>query len=110
MDTNVKGKHFVGEKATLYIPDARDYYVALCRTPYTVIGVSENELILQECKLYFYGDRYFDSVADEIVPDPSGRIMKVRWSARKQRWQESPAGSYPHVPIFGVWEHQPYLN
>ena len=104
-----KGTHFVGEKCSVYTP-CSNYWVSMCRTPYTVIAVKENELTLQECTLVFYGDRYYNTVADEIIPNPNGRIMKVRWSEKKKRWQESPAGSYPKVPIFGIWEHQPYLN
>ncbi len=99
----------IGDKLYLYTP-CNDYWVAMVKRPYTVVSVKGNECMVQRCKLIFYGECYYDTIADEIREDPTGSVTKLRWSEKKQRWQESPAGSYPQVAVWGRWEHQPYLN
>ena len=80
------------------------------KRPYTVIEARDNVCIVQACKLIFHGPVYYDTIADDIVENPEGRKVKLRWSEKKHRWQESPADSYPLVAVFGKWEHQPYLD
>lgn len=104
-----KGEHFIGEKLYLYTP-SNAYWAAMVRNPYTVIGVDGNNMTVQEAGLIFNGPRYYDTLPDDIVEDPNGRIVKLRWSDKKERWQESPAGSYPKVAVFGKWDYQPYLD
>lgn len=99
----------VGDKLYLYTP-CNNYWAAMVKRPYTVIAVKGNTCTVQKCKLIFYGPMYYDTIADEIREDPTGSTLTLRWSEKKQRWQESPAGSYPQVAVFGAWEHQPYLN
>lgn len=48
--------------------------------------------------------------AEEVEDDPNGKRKNFRWSEKKQRWQESPAGSYPEVAVFGQWDFFPYLD
>lgn len=101
----------IGDKLYLYTP-CSSYYVSMVKNPYTVVSVSKtgNECIVQACKLYFAGPCYYDTIADEIREDPNGKLVKLRWNEKRGRWQESPAGSYPRVAVFGRWEHQPYLD
>lgn len=75
-------------------------------TPYTVIGYEKGALLVQECALIFNGDRYFDTVADAIVEDPNGYIEKLHFYPSSGKWQRS---KYCWA-VFGVWEHQPYLD
>lgn len=100
----------VGEHLYTYRPDTGNYYIGIVKDPWTVLSVRGNECIVQEARCIFYGDRYYDTLADDIVEDPHGRIMKLRWNERKQRWQESPAGSYPKVAVFGEYAYYPYLD
>lgn len=90
--------------------DTGSYYVDMVKDPYTVIAVKGNTCIVQACRLYFAGPRYYDTIADVIREDPEGKTVKLRWNEKRQRWQESPAGSFPHVATFGEWKHQPYLD
>ena len=99
----------VGEHLYLYTP-CNSYYVAAVRDPYTVDSVNGNVCVVREAMPVFYGTRYYDTLPDKIVDDPNGRTMKLRWSEKKQRWQESPAGGYPRVAVFGEWDFYPYLD
>ena len=99
----------VGDK--LYLRQfTGNYWVDMVKRPYTVCGVQGRTIYVQKCKLIFHGPCYYDTVADEIEADPRGQVVKMRWSEKKQRWQETPADTYPQVAVFGKWEHQPYLN
>ena len=99
----------VNEKLYLYTP-CNNYWVEMVRKPYTVDSVDGNTCIVRQAKAIFNGAQYYDSLPDKIVDDPYGRRMKLRWSEKKGRWQESPAGGYPRVAVFGEWDYQPYLN
>jgi len=102
---------FIGEKLYTYTP-CSDGWVSMVHNPYTVIAVNEKatECIVQEAGMVFPYPRYFDTLPTRIFEDPNGRTKKFRWSEKKQRWQESPCGSYPEVAVFGRWDYQPYLN
>lgn len=104
-------KPTVGEKLYLYTP-CNDYYVRMVRNPYTVesIGKTGTTCVVRAAQPVFYGPVYYDTLPDHIVDDPNGKHIKLRWSEKKQRWQETPAGSYPHAAVFGAWDYQPYLN
>ena len=99
----------VGEHLYTYTP-CSDMWVSDVRNPYTVESVRGNVCTIRAARPVFNGPRYYDTLADDIVDDPNGRRMTMRWSEKKQRWQESPAGSYPQVAVFGAWDFQPYLN
>ena len=99
----------VGERISLYTP-CNDYWVAMVRRPYTVAEVNGNTMIVRAARPVFLGTQYYDTLPDYIEDDPNGKLKKMRWSEKKQRWQETPAGSYPEVAIFGGWDYQPYLN
>lgn len=99
----------IGEHLYTYTPCGA-YYVAAVRLPWTVETVKGNAITVREARPVFYGARYYDTLPDDIVDDPNGRTMVLRWSEKKQRWQESPAGSYPKVAVFGEWDYFPYLD
>lgn len=99
----------VGEKLYIWTP-CNMWTVAMVRNPYTVDSVKGNTMVIREARLIFRGVRYFDTLPDAIVDDPNGRKLTFRWSEKKQRWQESPAGSYPRVAEFGEWDYQPYID
>lgn len=100
----------VGEKLYIYTPCNR-YYVQAVRDPYTVESVKGNTIVIRAARPIFYGPRYYNSMPDEIVDDPNGKRMTMRWSEKKQRWQESPDRyGYPKVARFGAWDYFPYLD
>lgn len=99
----------VGEKLYIYTP-CYDMWVSDVRRPYTVESVSGNTIIIREARPVFCGVVYYDTLPNYIEDDPNGERLKFRWSEKKQRWQESPAHSYPRVAVFGNWDWQPYLN
>ena len=99
----------IGEHLYTYTP-CSDFWVSDVRNPYTVDSVKGNTCVIRAARLVFNGVRYYDTLPDSIEDDPNGRKMTLRWSEKKQRWQESPASSYPQVAVFGTWDYQPYLN
>ena len=99
----------VGEHLYLHTP-CNPYYVASVRNPYTVDSVKGNTCVVREAGLIFNGTRYYDTLPDGFYDDPYGRKVTLRWSEKKQRWQESPARSYPRVAEFGEWDYFPYLD
>lgn len=105
----MKHEPIVGEHLYIYTP-CSDYWVASVRQPYTVESVKQNTMIIRAAKPVFLGARYYDTLPDYIEDDPNGDCLTFRWSEKKKRWQESPAGSYPRVAVFGEWDYQPYLN
>ena len=104
---------FVGEHLYTYTPSS-SYWCSMVHTPWTVESVKGNTCVVREAELIFYGTRYYDTLPDAIVDsDPNSRNVRrltLRWSEKKQRWQESPCGSYPRVAVFGRWDYQPYLD
>jgi hypothetical protein len=98
-----------GERLYTYTP-CSDMWVSDVRDPWTVESVNGNTCVIRAARLVFSGPRYYDTLPDRIVDDPNGKTLKLRWSEKKQRWQESPAGSYPRVAVFGAWDYSPYLN
>lgn len=107
----MKEKHnpTVGEHLYIYTP-CSNCWVSEVRNPYTVESVKGNTIVIRSARPVFYGAVYYDTLPDTIVDDPDGRKLTFRWSEKKQRWQESPAGSYPRVAVFGEWDYAPYLN
>lgn len=99
----------VGERLYVHTP-CNSYWVAMCRYPYTVESVNGNTCVVREAGMIFNGPRYYDTLPDGFYDDPNGRKLKLRWNEKKQRWQETPAGSYPQVAVFGEWDYQPYLD
>ena len=99
----------VGDK--LYLRQRTgNYYVDICKHPATVIEVKGNVITVQDCELVFAGPRYYDTLPDYIMENPNGKTMKLRWSEKYQRWQQTPADSYPLFAVFGSWQYQPYLD
>lgn len=106
----MKHEPTVGEKLYIHTP-CSSYYVNAVRDPYTVESVKGNTMVIREARPVFSGPRYYDTLPDYIEDDPNGRRKTFRWSEKKQRWQESPAGSYPKVAVFGAgWDFFPYLD
>lgn len=99
----------VGDHLYTYTP-CTSYYVRACRDPWTVIEAKGNTCVIQEAELVFYGPRYFNTLPDLIRENPNGRTIKLRWSEKNQRWQESPNHGYPRVAVFGKWDYFPYLD
>ena len=107
----MKEKHIpvVGEKLYIYTP-CNSYYVSAVRNPYTVEVVKGNAITIRKARPVFYGAVYYDTMPDYIEDDPNGERLIFRYSEKKNRWQESPAGSYPRVAVFGRWDYFPYLD
>lgn len=99
----------VGEHLYTYTP-CNMYYVEAVRDPWTVESVKDNTVTVRAARPVFLGVRYFNTLPDYIEDDPNGERLTFRWSEKKQRWQESPAGSYPRVAVFGDWAFFPYLD
>ena len=103
------GVHEVGEQLYLYTPCSNGW-ISMTKNPYTIASVKGSVMVVRAAKLIFNGPQYFDSLPDRIEDDPNGKTMKLRWSKKHQRWQESPNDGYPMVAVFGKWEYQPYLD
>lgn len=99
----------VGDRLYLRVMTS-DRWVNMVKNPYTVIEVKGNTCIVQEAACLFAYPRYFDSMPYSIVENPRGKTLKLRWNEKHQRWQESPAGSFPQFAVFGEYQYQPYLN
>ena len=99
----------IGEHLYIYQP-CNMYYVNAVRNPYTVHAVKGNTITIRAARPVFCGLRYYDTMPDRIEDDPNGALLTFKWSEKKQRWQESPAGSYPRVAVFGKWDFFPYLD
>ena len=99
----------INEHLYLYTP-CSDYWVRMVRKPYTVESVKGNICMVREARPVFSGPVYYDTLPDRIEDDANGRRVRLRWSEKRNRWQESPASSYPRVAVFGEWDYQPYLN
>ena len=101
----------VGEKLYTYTP-CNDMWVSDVRNPWTVESVNKTNsvCVIRAARPVFHGPQYYNSMPDYIVDDPDGKRMTMRWSEKKQRWQESPNHGYPRVAVFGAWDYYPYLN
>lgn len=106
------------------------YYVDIVKRPYTLIAVTPTKVTVQEAQLIypvfkydpssmsdyykqFDGQRvaFYDTVAEFIVPDPTGRIQELVWHSKRGLWgTPGPDSSYPEYAIIGKYEHQPYLD
>lgn len=81
------------------------------KRPYTVSKIiSENKIEIQKAECIFHGAVYYDTLPDEIVEDPNGSTMEMRWNEKNQRWQNGSSKDYPYFCVFGKYEFQPYLN
>ena len=102
----------VGDKLYLRQRTGR-YYVDACRHPYTVFRINKNDVYIRECECIFPHPCYYDTLPTEIRDDVNGRVKKLRWSDKYQRWQESPAPygtKYAEFAVFGEWDYFPYLD
>lgn len=78
-------------------------------SPYTVVGAKAGKIIIRACDLVFYGDRYFDSLPDEIHEGtPGNREEELVWRPKYSRWGGK--GRYGGWVKWGSWEYEPYLN
>lgn len=128
------------EKRTKYLPKlgeqlylrqfTGDCYVDAVKRPYTVVGVSNNEVQIQACTLIapiyhskgipgmdrpdLEGKRvfFYDTIAEEIQPNPDGRVETLSWHGRRGMWGTAGRkdSEYPEYAVFGKYEHFPYLN
>jgi hypothetical protein len=92
-----------------------DYWVDMVKKPYTVIDIKPNEIIIQEALCVFNGPRYYDTLADDIVANPYGKVVTLKKSRAKKykdQWvyHSYPGSTYPYVATFGAYDYQPYLN
>jgi len=87
-------------------------WVDMVKRPYTVIGVSDTKVTIQECELVFNGPRYFDTLPDEIRRDPNGRIEELNWHPKRGMWgTKGRDADYPQYAIFtNEYQYQPYLD
>lgn len=100
----------VGDK--LYLKQfTGNAWVDMVKHPYTVIGVTNNKVFIQSCRLIFNGPRYFDTLPDGIEKDPNGTIEQLTWHSKRGMWGTPGRESdYPSFAIFGEWVYQPYLD
>ena len=80
-------------------------------TPCTVVGRRGQFLVVRECQLRFIkGPRYYDAVADAILPGRPGveEEIELSWKTKGCCWHEK--GKYGGLAIFGRWRHQPHVD
>lgn len=107
-NTDDKNIH-VGDKLYTYT-DSKLWTIRMCHEPYTVTEVKGNMAKIRKAKLVFNGPRYFDTLPDAIVEDPSGEEKKLRWNPKQNRWQITPKRYDAEVAVFGKYDYQPYLD
>ena len=109
-----KGPMVVKAGTPLYLYQmTNNCWVNDVRRPYTVVAVSDKEITIQEALCIFNGPRYYDTLADDIVPNPNGRIRVLKQSnAKKYKglWVDKLGETYPYIAEFGEYDYYPYLN
>lgn len=122
----------IGDK--LYLRQyTKNYMVDMVKRPYTVVEVTPTKVLVQACKLIYpifkanpnwnerqkeyYKDMvgkrvaFYDTVAESIEPDPTGRIEELTWHSHRGMWGTKGRDSdYPEYAVFGEYMHQPYLD
>ena len=54
---------------------------------------------------------FYDTIAESIEPDPSGKTLELNWSPKHGTWQiDKYKTGYPSFAHFGKYEHYPYLD
>jgi len=93
-----------------FIPEIGEHVTILSHCgsekPYTVVGYEKGKVIIQECSLIFRGTRYYDTVADEVRPNPFGKKECLSWCSKFGYWHKRGKG----LAVFGRWTHAPYCN
>ena len=85
-------------------------YTGSC-LPYTVIKVGQKDgkgpkrIQIQMAELIFHGKRYYDTVADEIVPNPTGETEWLSWAPSRKLWVLD-----RKFAVFGEYKHEPYTD
>jgi len=89
-----------------------NYWVDMCKVPYTVIGVEKSYILIQEAECIFPSPRYYDTLPIAIREDKTGEILKLSWAPKRGRWQYNTPNhaGYPEYAYFGEWKYQPYLS
>jgi hypothetical protein len=110
-DLNIK----VGEELFLRQEGRSSGYCYDVKDPYTVVSVSENEIVIQAAKCIFKEPAYFDSMPEKIVADPNGEKIVLHWSDKISggcwwAYKDSTGRDYPLVAHFGHYEYYPYLD
>ncbi len=72
----------VGEKLYLYQP-CNMYYVQAVRDPFTVESVKGNTIVIRAAKPLFPRPRYYNTMPYDIVDDPNGERITMKWSEKK---------------------------
>ena len=78
-------------------------------SPYTVVGIKAGKVIIRACDLVFYGDRYFDTLPDEIHEGaPGNQEEELVWRPKRGDWHGK--GRYGGWVKWGRWSYEPYLD
>ena len=92
----------VGTKLSLCFLNGSSY-------PYTVVGMDRGQVVIREARLEFDGPRYYDTVADRIVPGlPGDREERLIWHPKAGDWHGR--GKYGGYVRWCEWTHQPNLD
>lgn len=89
------------------------YYIDMCKRPFTVVSVDKGIVTIREARCIFPYPRYYDTLPIRIEDDADGKKMKLKWSNKWQRWQETPVhgdSKYAEFAVFGEWDYMPYLD
>lgn len=110
--SSVNDKYYPEVGTPLYLYQRTgNMWVDDVKRPATVIAVSKTHVTVQRAKCIFNGIRYYDTLADDIVPDPQGEVMELSWAPKKKKWQiDKYKSGYPEYACFGKYEYAPYLN
>lgn len=112
---NQKPTVHVGEE--LYMcQEGRSYgYSAEVKNAYTVIAVSDNEILVRECDYEWDNGKYYNSMPSKILPSKHGEVIPLHWSNTISggcwwAYKNSTGRDYPEVAHFGRYEYYPYLD
>lgn len=85
------------------------------KSPYTVIAVQDDEILIQAYKMEWNNGHYYNSMPSAILPDPEGEIVALHYSNKISggawwAYKRSTGRDYPLVAHFGKAEYYPYLD
>lgn len=107
---------YVGEHLYLQPGGRSCGFSADIKNPYTVVSVSNGEVVVQEaCCVFAPDDNHYNSFPTEIRENGNGRLLTLHWSDKiggGSWWNYKGIGGrdYPEIAHFGAWEYYPYLD
>lgn len=111
-DTELK----VGEELYLRQEGRTSGYMYDVKNPYTIIGVSDKEILIQEALCVFDPQHnHYNDMPIRIEANPKGKIVELHYSDKISggcwwAYKDSTGRDYPLVAHFGSYAYYPYMD